>query len=86
VPPLPNQKVSLIRMSIRLALVAIHFELYQTLLALIATVAVLHILLDYNWPHAAAYGAVTVAAYWVGQGIVALIQRAIRSRTRSSMD
>lgn len=69
------------------ALVAIHYELYQSFLALVCTVAVLHILLDYTWAHACLYGVVTVAAYWVGQGIVALIQRAARrGDARSSLD
>ncbi|MBC8104551.1 MAG: hypothetical protein H7Z41_18405 [Cytophagales bacterium] len=60
------------------ALAAIHFEIYQTALALAATFAVLHLLFNYDLMHAAGYGSVTVASYWIGQGLVALVQRVTR--------
>lgn len=68
-------------------LARVHFELYQTALALLGTIAVLHILFDYSWMHSSAYGSVTIASYWAGQGVVALIQRFTRrSNARSSAD
>jgi hypothetical protein len=64
--------------------VAYHFEMYQTLVAVIGLIAVIHILFEFAWPRAIGYGIITVAAYWVGQGIVALLQRP--ARRHSSLD
>lgn len=66
------------------ACAAHHFELYQTLVAVIGLIAVIHILFEFAWPRAIGYGVITVAAYWVGQGIVALLQRP--ARHHSSLD
>jgi len=65
-------------------LIAIHYDLYQTFLTLVGAIVLLHLLFDYSWAHSAAYGVVTVASYWVGQGIVALIQRVARNNAKSS--
>ena len=66
------------------ALVAVHYDLYQTVLALVGAVVLLHLLFDYSWSHSAMYGGVTVVSYWVGQGIVATIQRMMRGSAKSS--
>jgi Na+/citrate or Na+/malate symporter len=66
------------------ALIAIHYDLYQTVLALVGAVVLLHLLFDYSWSHSAMYGAVTVVSYWIGQGIVATVQRMIRHNAKSS--
>lgn len=58
--------------------IAVHYELYQTFVALLGMVAVIHILCDFAWPRALGYGAITVGSYWVGQGIVTLFQRPTR--------
>ena len=69
------------------ALVRIHFELYQSALSLLGLTAVLHILLAYTWGYAASCGAVTVASFWLGQGVVALIQHGAKnSAGRRSLD
>ncbi len=56
-------------------LYAVHFPLYQSLVAIIGAVLCIRILLDYSWGQAFSCGAVTVGAYWLGQGIVTLLHR-----------
>lgn len=65
------------------ALYAIHFPVYQSLVAILGAVLCIHILLDYSWGQSFTCGAVTVGAYWLGQGIVTLMYRSAR---RSSLD
>jgi hypothetical protein len=64
-------------MSVLRALVAVHFALYLTALALVATTMSLHILLEYSWMRSAGYGALMVGGFWLSQGSAVLINRAM---------
>ena len=64
-------------MSVIRALIAVHFTLYQTTLALVAMVTVLHLLLNYGWMQSTEYGFFTVSGFWIGQGLVTLVNRAL---------
>jgi len=63
--------------TLRRAVVAAHYPVYQTLLAVLGTVFSIHILFDYSLSKSLGYGAVTILAYWIGQGIVVLLQRPV---------
>jgi hypothetical protein len=64
-------------MSVFRALVAIHFTLYLTALALAGTIVSIHILLDYGWLKSTGYGALMVGGFWLSQGLAVLINRAM---------
>jgi len=52
-----------------------HYDLYQSFCAAVGAVLVIRILFNYSWQLSAAYGVTTIAAYWLGQGVVALLTR-----------
>lgn len=64
-------------MSVIRAIVANHFTLYLTLLALVGAAAVLYILLEYSLTRSFGYGALMVSGFWVSQGLAVLINRAM---------
>jgi hypothetical protein len=66
-------------------IVAYHFPVYQTLVGLFGVIACLRILSPYSLPLCIGYGSVTVGSYWVGQGLVALVQRR-RAKQSNSFD
>lgn len=69
--------------TLRRAVVAAHYPVYQTLLAVLGTVFSIHFLFDYSLTKSLGYGVVTVLAYWIGQGIVAMLQRPMGGGPRS---
>ena len=71
---------------LRRALAQHHFALFQTAVVLIGLVVCLHILCEYPWALCAGYSATGVAAYWVGQGLMGLVQRPRTRRPDSSLD
>lgn len=60
---------------------AARFALYNTVLWLVGLVAIIHMLFDYSWSLSLGYSAVTVGSYWLGQGIVTVLQK---TRSHSS--
>ena len=55
---------------------AARFALYNTVLWVVGLVAIIHLLFDYSWSLSLGYSAVTVGSYWLGQGIVTVLQKA----------
>jgi hypothetical protein len=64
-------------MSVFRSLVAIHYTLYLSAIALLAIIAVLCILLDYSLLRSVGYSALMVGGFWMSQGLAVLINRAM---------
>jgi hypothetical protein len=69
---------------LRETLIAIHYPVYQTVVALAGIILSIRLLFEYSWGQSAVCGASLVASFWVGQGIVTLIRRG--TRRSSSLD
>jgi hypothetical protein len=54
------------------------YDLYQMLLGVIGLIGVFRILGEYAWVLAVEYAVAGIAAFWIGQGIVALFQKTPR--------
>ena len=67
---------------IRKAIIDHHFAAYQLFLGLVTLTSVIHLLFHYSLAVSLGYGASTVVSFLLGQGVVALVQRA-SSRRRS---
>ncbi len=59
---------------LRRAFLPTFYDLYQLIIAVIGMVGVNRMLFEFSWRLSVAYAAATVAAYWAGQGFVALLQ------------
>ena len=68
----------------RETLIALHYPIYQTIVALAGIILSIRLLFDYSWGKSATYGIAMAASFWVGQGLVLLIRRA--TRRSSSLD
>jgi hypothetical protein len=64
-------------MSVFRSLAALHFTLYLTALAVVATSTALHILMEYGWLRSFGYGSLMVGGFWLSQGSAVLINRAM---------
>ena len=66
-------------------IVACHFAMYQTLVAFAGIVAILLLLSPYTRAASCVYAGVTVGSYWIGQGLVVLLQKR-KARRSDSLD
>ena len=57
------------------ALSEIAFLTYRTVLTVLTAIVLLRILFEYEWSQAALYGVATVCSFFIGQGIVGLLQK-----------
>jgi hypothetical protein len=71
---LSQRKGTSLRM-LRRAFLPTFYDLYQMIIAVIGMIGVNRILFGFSWRVSVEYALVTVAAYWVGQGFVALLQK-----------
>jgi hypothetical protein len=62
----------------RETLIALHYPIYQTIVALAGIILSIRLLFDYSWGRSATYSIAMVASFWVGQALVTLIRRATR--------
>jgi len=64
------------------ALSEIAFLTYRTVLTVLTAIVLLRILFEYEWSQAALYGVATVCSFFIGQGIVGLLQKNRREPVR----
>jgi hypothetical protein len=58
-------------------LVALHFTLYQSALALLAMTVLIHLFSTFSWLQSAGCGVLMVTGFWLSQGAATLINRAL---------
>lgn len=62
------------------------YDLYQTLISVIAMLGVTRILFEMPWAQAFGCSFLTVLSFWLGQGIVSLLQQRRRRGNGSILD
>ena len=69
----------------RRSLLPSFYDIYQTIIAIIGMVGICRMLMEFSWTRSIVYSVVTLAAYWLGNGIVALVQK-LRAKAKVSTD